>query len=303
MGSKGTTKNKGRKDELDRFYTEPSVAAALVRALLEEHPDWVETKHFVEPSAGDGAFVSALESAGATHIHALDIAPAETPLCETEIVQHDFLADDLIGKVPELSGVARDDIVFLGNPPFGEQASLAIAFVKRSMEIGGVCAFILPPSFYKESVQKKFKDLGAVDDIKNIDNIAYRLVGAGHVQVPSSFFVFRSGKAFVPEPDRSGELPFSFIPKKSKSDADFAIRRVGGTAGTATSDVMSVSEESYYYCKKKPECPDDIIDRINACEFPERDWSVGPRSLSQKEIAKNIYAQVVCFLDENSCFA
>lgn len=288
---KGTTKNKGRKDELDRFYTKPEVAAALVDHLLAEHPEWKRSKHFVEPSAGDGAFVRALEDAGVSHVHAFDIMPAKDPMCSTEIVENDYLDGDIFSKSPELAGVERDDIVVIGNPPFGEQAKLAVAFVDKSLEIAGICAFILPPSFYKESVQKKFSGAGAVVEVVGIDDIEYRVVEAGLRDVPSSFFVFDAFAQFRELPNHVDRLPFKFLPGKDRDKADFIIRRVGGTAGCASSDIHSMSRESCYFCAREDGCPEDIIEIISGCEYPERDWTVGPRSLSQKEIAKNIYEQ------------
>lgn len=296
---KGTTKNKGQKDSFDRFYTDVGEARRLFGLLLEALDGALDNAMFVEPSAGDGAFVSAMEAAGipSSRILALDINPASETQCESEIRQHDFLADDFQEMLSSLRGdgalAAGTDfpIVFVGNPPFGEQCKTAIEFANRALGLGRHCAFILPPSFHKESIQRKLN--GRVTHVFPIENIDYR-VDEDTVSVPSAFFVMDAKQDFVPLPDYSDKLPFTRIPMSKKDEADFAIRRIGGTTGTAREDVSDIYYvEGHYFYKRDDDCPEDIIDVINSCDFPERDWSVGPRSLSSKEIAKNVYEKLV----------
>lgn len=293
--AKGTTKNRGQKDSLDRFYTDIDEAYRLFDILINTLPEYKDDAIFVEPSAGDGAFVLAMEKTGIPeeHIVALDLLPADHPQCASTIHQHDFLLDDFEDKMSSLNIKAFDEfpLIFVGNPPFGEQCKLAIEFVNHSLEFGQYCAFILPMSFYKETIQKKLS--GKVTDIIPVENIDYR-VGAERIAVPSAFFIIDGKQNFTPLPDKSGFLPFYKIPTTKRAEADFAIRRVGGTAGNATDkELANLSSETYYFYKRDADCPDDIIDIINSCEFPERDWSVGPRSLSSKEIAKNVYQKLV----------
>lgn len=93
---------------------------------------------------------------------------------------------------------------------------------------------------------------------------------------------------FVEDEIDFGKLPFEFLTKSDTDSADFTIRRVGGTSGTATADT-SVSTQSNYFCQTRDGYDTGtIIDTINGIDFPERDWSVGPRSLSQREIARRV---------------
>lgn len=139
--------------------------------------------------------------------------------------------------------------------------------------------------FEQESYQKRI-GLSPVAVIE-LDDTAYR-VGDGLIDVPSCFFVFDREHPFVEDEIDFGKLPFEFLPKADTALADFTIRRVGGTSGTAAADT-SVSTQSNYFCRT---CDgydtDTIIDTINGIDFPERDWSVGPRSLSQREIARRV---------------
>lgn len=280
--AKGTTKNNGQKDQLDRFYTPADEALRLlfdlpaIVPLLAGNPD-CSCIEFYEPSAGDGAFVRAVEELyPSASVRAFDIAPSPSPLCDTAIGEQDFLDADI---------PYSDNRIVIGNPPFGEQGRLCFQFVEKALDIAPTVCFILPPSFKKESYQKRI-GLSPVAVIE-LDDTAYR-VGDGLIDVPSCFFVFDREHRFVEDEIDFGKLPFEFLPKNKADFADFTIRRVGGTSGTAAADT-SVSTQSNYFCRT---CDGydtgTIIDTINGIDFPERDWSVGPRSLSQREIARRV---------------
>lgn len=105
---RGTSKSNGRKDSLDRFYMQLEEAERLVSALLDEKPEY-HGRIFVEPSAGRGAFVKALEEHGETVI-AYDIAPSESSICATSILKRDFLATanaDIEADVADVNGNMR----------------------------------------------------------------------------------------------------------------------------------------------------------------------------------------------------
>lgn len=281
----GTTKNKGQKDKLDRFYTPVNEAMRLTELVLQNLNINTNTI-LIEPSAGDGAFVRAMEDHCPDNcIIALDIAPSSTPLCDITIAQNDYLQEDLFAKGFLSSTDNKQDVLIIGNPPFGEQGKLAVDFINKSLEYARYCAFILPPSFRKETMQKKLN--GKVIAVYDVLDDSYRVQGQ-NITVPSAFFIIDGEQQFSPAPDLSDLLPFSKLPVSQRKQADFAIRRVGGTAGTAMPYSGELSSETYYFYKKKNDCPDNIIEIINDCEFPEKEWSVGPRSLSQKELAKHI---------------
>lgn len=280
--AKGTTKNNGQKDRLDRFYTPADEALRLLSdlpaivPLLAGNPDCSGIE-FYEPSAGDGAFVRAVEELyPSASVRAFDIAPSPSPLCDTAIGEQDFLNADI---------PYSDNRIVIGNPPFGEQGRLCFQFVAKALDIAPTVCFILPPSFRKESYQKRI-GLSPVAVIE-LDDTAYR-VGDGLIDVPSCFFVFDRAHLFVEDEIDFGKLPFEFLTKSDTDSADFTIRRVGGTSGTASPDT-SVSTQSNYFCRTFDGYDTGtIVDTINGIDFPERDWSVGPRSLSQREIARRV---------------
>lgn len=120
---------------LDRFFTRPPVAQACLADLLAVMArDGIDVSrcHFIEPSAGAGAFHDLLPQGRRTGI---DIVPAEGCL------QADFLSwsPDGPGKIAEV-----------GNPPFGYRAWLALEFLNHAAKFASHIGMILPMAFQSD---------------------------------------------------------------------------------------------------------------------------------------------------------
>lgn len=286
MSRKGTSKSNGRKDQYDRFYTDVTVADSLVKSMLTCHPEYSDENYlFCEPSAGQGSFVKALEDNGINNILAFDIVPSEKLLCDTPISGKDFLTTTSNDMTLNDKQYDKGHIIFVGNPPFGVQGNLSIAFVNHCLELGGVVWLILPPTFRKESYLSKIPR-GVIETVISPQSYDYSLPDGGTRKVPSSFigFSYVVSKPAIPSiKELVDTVPFITC---KQEDAQFSIRRVGGTAGTASTRT-DVSTQSNYMCRVKDDSEmsvDDIIATINRTDFPERDWSVGPRSISKREL-------------------
>ena len=288
IGHRGTTKSGGQKDSLDRFYTDEEEAARLVSAIGSQLPHLV-----VEPSAGRGAFVRALEDAGHA-VLAYDIAPADDPVCSTPIIRADFLstgASDISGDAP--APYDPHATAFVGNPPFGVQGFLAVEFVRHCLELADDAWMILPPSFRKRSAADKVGD-GELVEVIELDSTSYD-TPTGTVDVPGAFMHWHACDGTEAKARRRREdaeaiaaLPFEFLSWKELRDDPrmFIIRRTGGRSGTADADTHVSSPTNYYLCRARDGFDRDaVIAWVNGTEFPERDWSVGPRSLSKGEVA------------------
>lgn len=132
--------------DLDQFYTSKDTASYCVekvKEVLGDHYD-LSTTTFLEPSAGTGSFLKALENEGYSWI-AGDIEP-----CYPGVVKQNFLED-------YLWDIDSQGIV-IGNPPFGKRARLAIDFMNKAFEMVDTVAFILPIQFNKYLTQKKIVD-------------------------------------------------------------------------------------------------------------------------------------------------
>lgn len=131
---------------LDQFYTRSSVAQDCVDLALQ----WANKLGYdiaklkvLEPSAGSGSFIRAFQDKG-VKIDGYDIAPKDK-----SIKTLDFLTS-AISK----PGI-RDNLIVVGNPPFGKRAKLAIDFINKAFNYSDTVVFILPLQFYKHSAQSK----------------------------------------------------------------------------------------------------------------------------------------------------
>ena len=116
---------------LDQFYTPPEVAAHCVstfRRVCAKHDIDLDAHHWIEPSAGAGAF---LEHFPTDHT-AIDIAPrAPSIMCAN------FLTWEISDK----------PVVVVGNPPFGHLGRTALAFINHAARRASAIGFILPKAF------------------------------------------------------------------------------------------------------------------------------------------------------------
>lgn len=118
----------------EQFFTQFETAQRLAK-FLENQPWFSKVTKVVEPSAGDGAWLKAM------NVHeAYDIDPKHP-----DVRLQDFLSNDF-------SVVNDGKVLYVGNPPFGRMGKLAKQFINKCSETGDYIAFILPASFGKISM-------------------------------------------------------------------------------------------------------------------------------------------------------
>lgn len=126
-----------REEGLDKFYTIPSYAKKCIEKVFELYNKY-SFDLIIEPSAGNGSFFNQLDYENKLGI---DIAP------ETEnIVKMDFF---------DYTPPTTNQILVIGNPPFGRVSSIAIKFFNHASKCATVIAFIVPRTFRRPSVQNK----------------------------------------------------------------------------------------------------------------------------------------------------
>lgn len=95
-----------------------------------------------------------------------DLAPTRND--KHHIHKANFLFDDITKYI---NIKANQQLVFIGNPPFGTKAKLAIEFVNKCLTYSNIVGFILPLQFRKWSVQSKInKDAKLILDETLPDN-------------------------------------------------------------------------------------------------------------------------------------
>lgn len=117
------------------YYTPDDLAVALVDLL----PIEVGTPA-LEPHAGGGAFVRALNKESGSRIHAMDSdiqAEGLTWVRRERAFVGDFLTDEPPWQAPQW---------IVGNPPYGPDKGIAEAHIRRALNVvapGGSVAFLL----------------------------------------------------------------------------------------------------------------------------------------------------------------
>lgn len=256
----GTTKANGQKHALDKFYTKPDIAKACIESL--------EVSSFalcIEPSAGGGSFSSLLPENSV----ALDLAPEHSG-----IIEQDFFTY----SPPEIQG----KILVVGNPPFGQQNSLAIRFINHAATFADVIAFVIPRSFEKASVQRRIDKSMHLVSSTALPAKAFTLHGEDYA-VPCVFQIWekRDMNRVDATVKTTTEL-FTFV--KKHQSPDFSVRRVGGNAGKASLNVDVSDQSNYFISCSSADSPEDMVAFINSLSFPMRDLGVGPRTISKGEL-------------------
>ncbi len=252
---------------LDQFYTHPDLARVYAEEISARWPD--PDTLFVEPSAGDGAFVQPLKAAG-RKVRAMDIAPKARG-----IVRGDFFEQH------ELYRGRHSKIIVIGNPPFGKNASLATRFFNRAALDADGIAFIVPRTFRKMSLQARLNPHFHLVKDKNVMDYAFLIDGHMH-DVPCAWQIWehREKERKMPETPSVDHL----IEYTKPAFADFAMRRVGFYAGRVIQENIAwLSLTTHYFLREVQEGVIDILDSIDWLEYTTQ--TAGSRSLSKREIA------------------
>lgn len=259
------TKSNGQKDIYDRFYT-PIETVSLCLELL----DLNDYDCIIEPSAGIGNFSDKIENC-----FAYDIMPEKE-----SIKKQDWFALD------KQQFLKYNNILVVGNPPFGEQNKLAINFFNEAAKFCNCIAFILPLSFKKYSVQNQLDfNFHLTKELILLNNTFY-LLNKEEIKVPCVFQVWEK-KDFLRDKiilKTNTEL-FDFT---SKEQADFRVQRVGGNAGKAFENLEAASSSNYFIKNKSKLSNQELISLINSLTFPTIEYTVGPKSLPKGELIQEI---------------
>jgi hypothetical protein len=177
----------------------------------------------------------------------------------------------------------------IGNPPFGQQNSLAVRFINHAATFADTIAFIVPLSFKKDSVKNMLNPNLHLRSEVVLPKNSFTLEGED-MDVPCVFQIWDYKKEARVKPAVVKVNAFSFV---SKLEApDLYIQRVGGRAGHAGTDWADRSAQSNYFVKVDLSIisPAKLVDLVNGLKFPSKDWSVGPRSLSKQELLSVLVA-------------
>lgn len=269
--AKGTTKSNGQKHLNDKFYTRPQVALWC----LEQIPDGLDSYDTtIEPSAGSGAF--------SDHVPgclAFDVYPESDGVIEQDWFTYSRTRND------------NDRVLVFGNPPFGQQNSLAVKFINHAAQFADTIAFVLPRSFKKPSVQNRLHPNFHLALELDLPKNSFTLNGEAY-DVPCVFQVWEY-RAHALRAKHVSTTPegFTYVKRSGNNPTPhISIQRIGGNAGKASVDWQAKSESSHYFIALNEaldmEEINEVVSLLNAIRYPSRDHSVGPRSISKDDVAR-----------------
>ena len=263
---------------LDKFYTIPAVSKKCLDEL-GTHFDWHQWDLVLEPSAGNGSFLTQLP---VDKRIGLDIAP-EHP----EIQTQDFLTY----SPPS----AAKRVLVVGNPPFGRVSSLAIKFFNHAAQWASVIAFIVPRTFRRVSVQNKL-------------NLYFHLVHDQEIPTdPCAFTPPMMAKCCFQiwerrdTPRTPVDLPTShadwtflgFGPKDGKGQptpptgADFALRAYGGRCGEpCSSGLADLRPKSWHWIQCTSVDKKTLMDRFATLDYSQSLNTARQNSLGRGELVR-----------------
>lgn len=265
----GITKSNGQKDYLDRFYTPFSVAKECIDLINLNKYDYI-----IEPSAGTGAFSSQIPSC-----LAYDISPQQELIKEQDFFQLDF--------TPFLN----KKVLVIGNPPFGQQATLAIKFFNQAAKFADTIAFILPKSFKKDSIQNKLDLNFRLITQLPLDDCVFELPDKQSIAVPCVFQIWERTTCHREKIKK--KTTTSLFIFTTKDLADFRIQRVGGNAGKASTNLNVAISSNYFVKNTSNFSNEELIKIINESVFPSIEDTVGPKSLPKGELIEVLEEQLL----------
>jgi hypothetical protein len=244
-----------RQAGLDKFYTIPSISEKCINTVSSYY-DWSIWGLVIEPSAGNGSFLTAIPTEKKLGI---DISPEHD----------DIMTQDFLTYTPP-----PGKILVIGNPPFGRVSSLAIQFFQHAAKWADVIAFIIPRTFRRVSVQNKL-------------HLNFHLVHDEEIPVsPCSFsppmmvkccfqiWEKRHTKRSIVELSTTHE-DWEFVgfgPNDEKGqptppEADFAIRAYGGTCGDIVETGLELLRpKSWHWIKSKINI-NTLIERFKTLDY------------------------------------
>ena len=266
---------------LDKFYTNKDIVGVCYDAI-KTHLGIDKKELIIEPSAGNGAFINIIKKLS-NNYRFYDIKPENEEIIKKDFLDLTFEDCNMASGSGSGSGVGCH---IIGNPPFGNKSSKAIAFIKHSTNIlmAKSVSFILPISFKKASLQKSFPP-------------NYHLVYQ-KVLAPNSFTHFGIPKNIKTvfqiwiKKDRARRVavkitPASWYSFDKKENSDISIRRVGSKIGFVKLCEERDNTNTNWFIKINSVVGDigELLGKLNSIRF-NKENNVGPLSISKQDIIK-----------------
>jgi predicted RNA methylase len=261
-----------KRKTIDKYYTSQNIVDKCIHFIAQTLNIKIDDL-CIEPSAGNGAFINGIKSLF-TNYKFYDLEPENN-----EIIKQDYFDFDYNAILNP--NFKKKHII--GNPPFGRQSSLAIKFIKKSVEYCDSISFILPKSFKKESLKKHFPFNFHLEYEYDLPKNSF-IVDGKEYDVPCVFQIWIKKETQRTIPKKLVPKKYSFVKKEDEHDISF--RRVGVNAGKVDKNTENKSFQSHYFIKFDNILTDSLFNKLSIINFNCKNNTVGPRSISKQELIK-----------------
>jgi hypothetical protein len=168
----------------------------------------------------------------------------------------------------------------IGNPPFGRQSSLCHKFIRHASIFADTISFILPVSFKKRYNISRIPSYYHLTTEVLLDRDSF-IHNGSNFSIPTVFQIWQKKESKRVSFLKQIPIGFSFV---KKSQACFSICRCGN-AGFATTLFEHKSEGHNFFIKLLVNSNvDHVVALVNETRIVERNFNVGPASISKQEI-------------------
>ena len=212
-----TSKIYPRIENIDKFYTNIHIVEECIYKFNKYVYDINDFDLVIEPSAGSGNFLLNIEHKNKI---GFDIEPEHESIIKKDFFE--YHPDTYL----------YNNILTIGNPPFGIVCSLAIKFFNHAAKFSNVIAFIIPRSFRKVSMQNKldinFKLIYDMDISNKLNTFDPPI----NVKCCFQIWTRTNNKRIIKKLDiKHKDWKFLNYKKDDILLSDFAIRAYGGKCG------------------------------------------------------------------------
>lgn len=266
-----------RDQGLDKFYTREPIAKLCINSLNELIP-LNDFYLVIEPSAGNGSFLKNID-----HLNkiGIDISPDDESIIKMNFFDY----------APQSTS---QNILVIGNPPFGKNSSLAVRFFNHAAKWANTIAFIIPKTFRKVSIQNRLNmNFHLINDM-DIPDKPCSFVPT--MNVKCCFQIWQRSNVVrntIIYPDTHPDWIFlKYGPKDENNQptppigADFAIRAYGGKCGyIQTTDLHTLRPKSWHFIKSNIDSS-VLIERLTNLDYSGSVNTARQNSIGKKELVQ-----------------
>lgn len=271
------TLNKIREEGLDKFYTIPSYSKNCIDKVFELY-DINKFNLIIEPSAGNGSFLNQINSENKIGI---DIEPEHPYILKMDFFEYNPYS-------------SKENILVIGNPPFGKVSSTAIKFFNHAAKWASIIAFIIPRTFRRPSVQNKLDDNFHL--VYDEDVPTKHCCFTPKMMVKCCFQIWekRDNKRWIIDlPTKHKHWDFlSFGPLDNNGQptppigADFALRAYGSKIGEIKKENLNELRPKSWHWIKCNINKDELINRFNQLDYSDSLNTARQNSMGRGELVR-----------------